>query len=178
MTNPGSLKHSVLVLCLATLAQPSCVTAPVLAADADAKPVVGWIEDVFIHPGDLLIRAKLDTGADISSLHAVDIEEFNKKGERWVRFILTDEGGKKIPMERKVVRDASITRHRGQEKRVVVLLGICLGKLYKTVEVNLVDRSQLKYSMLVGRNFTRETVLIDPARELTTSPHCEDASEQ
>lgn len=158
---------------------PACAAGPVLAADGEAKPVVGWIEDVFVHPGDMLIRAKLDTGADVSSLHAVDIQEFDKNGERWVRFVLMDDGGKKLRMARRVVRDITITRHRGrEEKRVVVLLGICLGTLYKTVEVNLVDRTGLKYPMLVGRSFLAGAVMIDPARELTTRPHCEDAPER
>lgn len=176
---PPSIEPRAFLLALAVLGLPACAAGPVLAAEADAKLVVGWIEDVFVHPGDLLIRAKLDTGADISSLHAVAIEEFDKKGERWARFTLLDAGGKKILLERQVVRDITITRHRGrEEKRVVVLLGICLGTLYKMVEVNLVDRSGLKYAMLVGRSFLADAVLIDPSRELTTRPHCEDAPER
>ncbi len=82
-------------------------------------------------------------------------------------------------MERKVVRDIAIKRHRGrEEKRLVVLLGICLGTLYKTVEVNLVDRTGLKYPMLVGRSFMADSLYIDPSRELTTPPHCEDIPER
>ncbi len=176
---PQSFELRTVILTLAILGLPACAAGPALAADADAKPVVGWIEDVFVHPGDILIRAKLDTGADVSSLHGLDIEEFDRKGERWVRFTLMDDGGKKVPMERKVVRDITITRHRGrQEKRVVVHLGICLGTLYRTVEVNLVDRTGLKYPMLVGRSFMADALLIDPSRELTTRPHCEDAPAQ
>lgn len=176
---PHSLGFPTAILALAVLWLPACVPGPVLAANDSPKPVVGWIEDVFVHPGDILIRAKLDTGADVSSLHALDIEELSRKGERWVRFSLMDDGGKKIAMERKVIRDITITRHKGgEEKRVVVLLGICLGKIYKTVEVNLVDRTGLKYPMLVGRSFLAYAVLIDPSRELTTRPHCEDAPEQ
>ncbi len=176
---PQSFEFRTVILTLAILGLPACAAGPVLAADADAKPVVGWIEDVFVHPGDILIRAKLDTGADVSSLHGLDIEEFDRKGERWVRFTLMDDGGKKVPMERKVVRDITITRHRGrEEKRVVVHLGICLGTLYRTVEVNLVDRTGLKYPMLVGRSFMADALLIDPSRELTTRPHCEDAPAQ
>lgn len=176
---PHFTAFRTVIFSLAILGLPTCVAGPIQAADDNAKPIVGWIEDVFVHPGDILIRAKLDTGADVSSLHAVDIDEFDKKGERWVRFVLLDDGGKKVPMERKVARDITIARHRGrEEKRVVVLLGICLGKVYKTVEVNLVDRTGLKYPMLVGRSFLAGAVVVDPSHELTTRPHCEDAPER
>lgn len=172
---PHSTALHAIIVVLAMGWLPACLNGPVVAAADSAKPIVGWIEDIFVHPGDVLIRAKLDTGADVSSLHALDIEEFEKKGERWVRFTLMNDGGKEVRMERKVVRDITITRHKGrEEKRVVVLLGICLGTRYKTVEVNLVDRTGLKYPMLVGRSFLADAVLIDPARELTVRPHCED----
>ena len=56
-------------------------------------PVFGLVEQVRLYPGEIDVRAKLDTGADNSSLHAVGISRFKRKGEKWVHFQTLDENG-------------------------------------------------------------------------------------
>ena len=53
------------------------------------KGIFGWIEKVKIHPGKILLHAKLDSGADHSSLSAMNIKEFKKKGKNWVCLLYT-----------------------------------------------------------------------------------------
>ena len=144
---------------------------------AQNKVIFGRIEKVRVYPGGLLLHAKLDSGADHSSLNAPDLAVFERQGERWIRFRLTDEHGKSLVMERKVQRMAKIKRNGlPSQSRYVVRLGICLGDIYKEVDVNLVDRSRYKYPILIGRSFMAGNVLIDPAVKYTAAPHCKDRS--
>lgn len=145
-------------------------------ASAGPKTIIGWIEKVRIYPGAPLIHAKLDTGAKHCSLNAPNITEFQRNGETWVRFGITNKSGEKVTLERKVHRIASIKRHGAMiQRRFAVRLGICLGTLYKEVEVNLVDRSDFLYPLLIGRNFMSDDLIVDPSTKFTTQPSCKEA---
>ncbi len=138
------------------------------------RPLVGWIEQIALTRGSIILNAKLDTGADYSSLHAHDIQEFEKDGEVWVRFDVTDRVGRSFPVEQRVIRTSSIKRMGGKhQRRNVIRMGICLGNTYLRSDINLVDRSDFKLQMLLGRNFLAGTVAIDPAISFTTEPDCE-----
>lgn len=145
------------------------------AGAAEEKQIVGWVEKVRIFPGNVLLDAKVDTGADNSSIHAVGITEFDRDGERWVRFCLGREV-KNAYCERQLIRTAKIKRHGGPRlERHVVLLGICIGNFYKEAEVNLVDRSRFKYPVLIGRSFMENHLIVDPGRTYVTEPNCREA---
>jgi len=144
---------------------------------AEEKQIVGWIEKVRVYPGNVLMHAKVDTGADHSYIHAINISEFDRDGERWVRFCIAGAEGREPTVECKVQRTAKIKRHGGPRlERYVVLLGICLGKYFGKAEVNLVDRSHFKYPLLIGRSFMQHHVLVDPGRTYLTEPDCQEAS--
>ncbi len=160
-----------LLVLLACLCPVVMVTASVEAA---AKETVGWVERVRLSPGNVTVDAKLDTGADCSSLGAANIVQFHRGGENWVRFEVLDRDGKKFTMERPLVRRIRIKQKLVDlkpDRRVVVRLGVCLGKLHREVDVNLVDRSRFAYGMLIGRNFM-EGLLVDPNRKYTAEPDC------
>ena len=115
-----------------------------LPAAAGEKKVVGWIEKVRISPGNFIVHAKLDSGAEYSSLDAANLTEFERNGKPWVRFDLTERDGQKITMERPLLRWAPIKRHNQEpQRRPVIKLGVCLGNIYKETEVNLVNRAGL-----------------------------------
>ena len=135
------------------------------------KDVVGYVEKVKIFPGELIIRAKLDTGAKISSVDAQNVNIFKRGRERWVCFTIANHEGEVIYLERKILRTIKIKRKglRPQE-RMVISLGICLKDTYKEVEVNLVDRDNFNHQMLIGRNFLHQDFIIDPSESFTTVP--------
>lgn len=144
------------------------------AKDASAleKIVVGWVERVSISQ-ELILHAKMDTGADYCSLHVEDIQPFQRDGKKWVRFKVMNRTGESISMERKVIRTARIKRKENDsQKRYVVYMGICLGFVYKDVQINLVDRSGFKFPMLVGRDFLRDSFVVDPSLQYTKEPLC------
>ena len=145
----------------------------VTTTTASEKQVVGWIEKIRIFPGGFVLPAKIDTGADNSSLSVKDFTLFDRDNADWVRFTVIDSGGKEHELERKLVRVAKIKRHSGpRQERPVVLLGICLGKYYHEAEVNLVDRSKFKFPLLIGRSFAADAVIVDPSATYTADPEC------
>ncbi|MGD8567595.1 MAG: RimK/LysX family protein [Gammaproteobacteria bacterium] len=142
-----------------------------LDAAADTR-VIGWIEKVKLDDG-LIITAKIDTGARHSSLNVKDHKLFRKKGESWIRFPVTGTNGKTVTIERQIIRYADVKRkgYRAQ-RRPVVQMAYCLADVSKMVEVNLVDRTQFKYPMLVGRSFLRDDFVVDPSITFTIDPTC------
>ena len=161
---------SIRWLCTTVLLAPILASSPIAAQNKD---IVGRVEKVRICPGDLVLRAKLDTGARNSSLHAPGITKFEKNGEAWVRFSLKDHRGEEATMERKLVRQATIKQKAADsEKRPVIMLGICMGRQYREVEVNLVDRANFNYPMLIGRSFMSGHFVVDPELKYTIEPDC------
>jgi hypothetical protein len=54
----------------------------------------------------------------------------------------------------------------------VIVLGVCLSNVYKEVEVNLVDRANFNYPMLVGRSFLAGSFVVDSGEKYLTTPKC------
>lgn len=158
----------------------SCVPAGLAWANLDVAPaaeerqIFGWLERVKVSHRGLVVEAKLDTGADNSSLHAEEIKTFNRGGKSMVRFLVADaRTGELVELERKRVRRARIREHDGtHQQRPVVEMWVCLGALKKRVEVNLVDRSRFSVPFLLGRSAMHGQVLVDPDQTFTVAPSC------
>ncbi len=135
--------------------------------------ILGYLENVRLMPDDIAIRAKLDTGADVTSLHALDIRHVDRQGEKWVRFTVEAPNGRTATFERKLVRTMRIKRHGGgTEQRPVVKLAFCVAAQTIEAEVNLVDRTGFNEPMLIGRNAMPTGIAIDPHRTATAPPTC------
>ena len=142
-------------------------------APAAAKDVVGWVENVTVYPGALEIKAKVDTGAKTSSLNCLCINPVERDGKKWVSFSVKNEDGDTIMLEKPIHRMARIKRHFGEKQiRYVVMLGVCMGDVYREAEVTLVDRTGFNYQMLIGRNFMEDDFLVDPSATFVNQPAC------
>jgi len=114
------------------------------------------------------IKAKIDTGARSSSLHAFDVVEFEREGEDWVRFRVnpwqesaSDATIVECPVhDRRRVRSSS--GHAAE--RLVVLLAIRLIDRTVVSEVTLSNRDEMGFRMLIGREALRQGYVVDPAR--------------
>ena len=158
----------VFLLCVVITLSLTSYECP--AAD---KKQIGWIEKARVHPGGLLFTAKMDTGARTSSINAQNIIEFERDGQAWVRFEIINNKQASATLELPLVREAVIKRHFGEKQsRYVVMLGICLGKVYKETEVTLVDRKGFLYAMLIGRSFLKNLFIVDTAQQFTVKPTC------
>jgi len=149
---------------------------------AQDKDIVGWIEKVKIYSvgeDGLFLKAKLDTGAKSSALHAVNVTKFKRSGKDWVKFTLNDKKGESVTIEKEIVRTTMVKRKNSKpEERVVILIGICVGSAYKTGEVSLADRSNLNYPVLLGRAFLKGSFIIDPGETFTHKPVCKGISKK
>ena len=140
---------------------------------ASEKITIGWIEPVTMKNGSILLQAKMDTGADSSSLNATDIKKFTKDGDEWIRFTITSRQGDEYHLEKKVIKYIKIKRKLlVAQKRPVIKLNVCLAGKKKEVMVNLANRTNYKYPMLIGRNFLSGDFLIDSQVMKTSKPVC------
>ncbi|CAM2737700.1 ATP-dependent zinc protease [Vibrio mytili] len=132
--------------------------------------LLGSIEKVTIESTKQIFDARVDTGAATSSLNAVDIEEFERNGENWVRFHLADstksDEEKRTWIEAPVVRYAKIRQAMNEEakRRPVVELWVRVGKIHEKAQFTLADRSQMNHPILLGREFMRDIALVDVSR--------------
>jgi hypothetical protein len=141
---------------------------------ADSKDLLGWLEMVEVGESRLTMKAKLDTGADTSSLDATRIRRYRSSGRTWVEFRVESEGGdRKVTFRRPVVRMVRIKEHDGEhQRRPVVEVEICLGTHWKRVQVSLIDRSEFTYPLLLGRRALEGLAVVDPELSYTREPGC------
>lgn len=125
-----------------------------------SNTLAGWREWVRLPEiGVPWIKAKLDTGAQTSSLHAYDVEPLERDGADWVRFKVRpwqrsedDEAVVELPVyDRRRVRSSS----GHVQERVVVLMPIVLIDREVTAEVTLSNRDSMGFRMLIGREALR-----------------------
>ena len=148
------------------------------------KEVIGWLEKVLIVDPDfnVKLRAKLDTGAKSSSLHARNIEYFKKDGDLWVRFDFSWNKGSeridRIQLEYPLKDHVRIRRHNiDSHYRPVIDLTICMGDTLHHIDVNLISRTRFNYAMLIGREVLKGKYLIDPDSVFTAKPKCKKKTE-
>ena len=137
--------------------------------------IIGEVEPVTILAAGLTLPARIDTGATTSSLDARDIQQFERDGKKWVRFVVVDRrSGKKVKVEGRLTRSVEITRHGADPQiRPVVKLKAILGKVQLLREFSLTDRSTFTYPVLIGRNFLQGKFLVDVTLKNTTAPMSE-----
>lgn len=158
--------------------------SPLASADKDhempGKVIAGWVEKiVLLDNGDEPIKAKLDSGAKTSSLHAKDIEKFQRDGDNWVRFTFVDKDGSKAEFERPEVRGVKIKDLGGGfDRRPVVEMDICFDGRVRTAQFTLADREGFVYRILLGRRFLGGVAVIDPDATYLTKERCTEVREQ
>jgi hypothetical protein len=146
-------------------AESDAVARPV---SPDPVQVYGWREFIHINGVEEKLKAKLDTGALTSSIHAEEKELFERDGKKWVRFIVTDPGVKKpvrSRIEAPLVRIARIKEPGGEsEAREVVRLGFRIGERKMRGEFTLNNRSNMLAPVLIGRSQIKDLGMVDPSR--------------
>lgn len=137
----------------------------------DSKIILGNYEYVYIPSENLKLKAKIDTGATTTSLHATNIKAFERDGKKWVKFTLENEKGELINKALPISRIVYIKRHGAKnQKRYVVQMRINVANSSQLVDVTLTDRSKFSYPVLIGKNFLTGMVLVDVSKKFTQEP--------
>ncbi|GAA2890336.1 RimK/LysX family protein [Microbacterium esteraromaticum] len=129
----------------------------------------GWREWVGLPElGIDWLKAKIDTGARTSSLHAFDVVEFERDGEEWVRFTVhpwQDSTDDAVVHETRVSDRRAVRSSSGHtEHRIVITTPVRLVGRDVDAEVTLTNRDEMGFRMLIGREALRQGFLVDPAR--------------
>ena len=129
-------------------------------------PVIGWREWVGLPElGIKMTKAKVDTGARSSSLHAFDLEQFERDGENWVRFSIHPvqrSNEQVVAAEAKVLEFRSVRSSSGKASmRPVIVTNVSLLGLAWPVELTLANRDEMGFRMLLGREAFRGRFVVD-----------------
>jgi hypothetical protein len=133
------------------------------------KTTIGWAEWVQMPQIGLpFIKAKSDTGARTSALHAFNIEPFSYKGAPWVRFKIHPLQGNNtvtVTCEAPVIDRRAVTDSGGKsEKRLVIETFATVGDITRAIEITLTNRERMAFRMLLGRQaMERFGFIVDPA---------------
>ncbi len=159
-----------------------CSTSQAMARKAEeSKNVFGWVERTTLMPWGVKLKAKLDSGALTSSLHATDIKVFEREGDKWVRFTVNvkDQAtGKQVSrtFEKPRYRKVLIRGAGGEDRRPVVLMQLCMGDTVYEEQFTLNDRSDMLYPVLLGRRTIAHLGYLDVTRTYLQEPECNDTS--
>ncbi len=133
------------------------------------KAVIGWREWVGLP--DLAIahiKAKVDTGAKTSALHAFYVQPFERDGKSWVRFgvhPLQGTAEQVIECEAPVKDVRRVTDSGGHaEMRPVIETTLLVQGERRLIELTLTDRENMLFRMLLGRSALKRRFVVDSGK--------------
>jgi len=131
--------------------------------------LIGWREWIGLPElGIDAMRAKVDTGARSSALHAKDIETFDRDGQQWVKFVAVLDHARergRIPCTAPLADIRKIKNSFGaSEERFIIRTPLRISDRYWTIELSLADREKMTYPVLLGRTAIRGRAIIDAGR--------------
>jgi hypothetical protein len=131
------------------------------------KPMLGWREWVALPDLKVAeIKAKIDTGARSSALHAFAIEPYRKGGQRWVMFAIHPvQKCCEVSMEcHAQIKDRRLVMDSGghKQRRYVIETQMILGQSVIRAEMTLTPRDSMRFRMLLGRTAMSTRFIIDP----------------
>lgn len=129
--------------------------------------VVGWREWLALPELGLpAIKAKVDTGARTSALHAFEVERFKRQGRDWVRFAmhpLQNVDDLVVGCETLLIDEREVSDSGGhREMRLVIETRLVLCEAQWPIELTLTNRDSMQFRMLLGRRAMRDRLTVDP----------------
>ena len=144
-----------------------------MSVKREELPVVGWRELVHLPELGLhAVPAKIDTGARTSSLHGTVLEEFERDGERYVRFAV-DFAQQHVRQvcEAVHVDVRGITSSKGEtQRRYVIKTPLKIGGVEFRAEISLADRRDMRFPTLIGRSSLRRRFVVDSGYSWLQTP--------
>ncbi len=157
----------VLLLLLAAAALQAAAQTP--------ATVAGWAEYVWFElpRGNVRLRAKLDTGAQTSSIGVANLKDFSRDDAPWISFDLAVEGTGTYAVEAPVVRTARIRRAGTRvQERPVIMLRACVAGMTRETEFTVAERQGMEFPVLIGRKFLAGAILVDSTAQFSAPDSC------
>jgi hypothetical protein len=130
------------------------------------KLILGWREWLALPELDIgQIKAKIDTGARSSALHAYFIDPYHKGGQHWVMFAIHPKQNSDVSIEcHAPVKDRRMVTDSGghKQRRYVIETRLILGQTAINAEITLTNRDSMLFRMLLGRTAINSSFIIDP----------------
>ena len=159
--------REVIVTQYVTVPAAPVAATPVLAGELSVRGAVEW---AFVEPGEVFLKARIDSGAETSSMHAENIQLVEKDGKRYVRFSIQHPDTKElIPLERRLHRRIVVKQNvdAPPDRRYVVRMWVSVGKTRSWLDVSLSDRNDFEYALLLGRDLLMDEFVIDVSKRYT-----------
>lgn len=150
--------------------------------ESGSTVTVGWLEKAYLPDYDFELRAKMDTGAKTSSIHATDMEFVQVEGkapQSRIRFTTVATDGVSRTIEADVVREVRIKKSTMAaeaplvETRVEIEVMLCLAGVTKPIRVNLTNREGMNYHMILGRTALEGDFVVDVSQKFMGSKKCQ-----
>lgn len=124
--------------------------------------VIGAVEPIYMLPMKSAFYARIDTGATTSSIDVTNLKRFERDGEKWVSFTITNRrSGETHDFEKQIYKRVRITRAEEHERRVKVLMDVSFGGEKFQSEFTLAEREDFDYQALIGRNILTGRAIVD-----------------
>ncbi len=137
--------------------------------------VAGWAEYVWLElpRGSVRLRAKLDTGAQTSSIGVSNLKQFSRENAPWVSFDLALEDAGTHAVDAPVVRTARIRRAGTRvQERPVIMLRACVAGETRDTEFTVAERRGMEFPVLIGRKFLAGAILVDSTAQFSAPDAC------
>lgn len=135
--------------------------------------IIGWQERVDLPLLGLTnLKAKIDTGARTSALHATEIEPFERDGDPWVRFHSRfDDDAQDREIECPILERRDVRNTGGvPENRIVIRTRFRIARRQWRIDLSLTERTEMTFRMIVGRTALRgHSIAVHPGRRYLTT---------
>ncbi len=160
-----------LMLVTACAKEEKPVIVPAITVKPQAVPqiqkkhplgTIGAVEPIYFLPMKTPFIARIDTGAETSSIDIENQNFFERDGESWVAFDLVNKNsGEKQHFEKKIAKQKKVKRIEASEERVIVPMNVKFGGKILKSNFSLANREKFNYQALIGRNILTGLAVVD-----------------
>lgn len=135
-------------------------------APSGARALIGLEEFVSLPEWGIFgIEAKVDTGTQTSALHVEALELSARDRLRFVIVLETRPGGRRRRVETRLLRKGWVRPSHGvPRQRLFAETRIVMGSVERSIEIGLVDRTEMRFRMLLGRSAFEHDFWVDASR--------------